>query len=403
MYEMLKIKNEWSRLRAVEFAAGLVRVASPSLSEGAAAALVAEEMRRIGYHKVVQDSAGNIVGVLLTAQAGPTVLLVSHMDTVDWKKDQWRHDPLGGEIVQGRLLGVGAADCKGGLAAQVYAGDLLKRSLLPLKGNLVVCATVAEKNGRSLGVRTLMEQTLPELEVKPDYAILGEPTGLGLYYGHDGWMEVEITVRGANPFHVDDATRSISRDLRGGGSPQGLRWEAREMSFHDTDAGRLGVIRADRRLASSESPQDVIDQLKHEARLVINGNENVALEVAVCQESDRMYTGKTTLVRQLVHAWSTDPFGPLVERARQSLAAGGCDVRPGKWELGRMGMGTAGGVLVKEFNLPTVGYGPGTEENAHAVDEWVETDKIAQAVYGTTLIAHSLVGVPVCGWTSDEI
>ena len=404
MYDILKMKNEWSRARAIEFASQLIRTASPSLSENAIANLVAQEMRRIGYDKVVQDSAGNVVGVLLGMQAGPTILLNSHLDTVGWNKDAWDHDPLGAEVADGKLFGVGAADCKGGLAAQVYAGDLLKRSLLPLKGNLIVSATVAEENGRSLGVRMLLEQTLPDLELKPDYAVLGEPTGLGLYYGHDGWMQVEINIRGANPFQVDDATRSIARDIHNSGGSSGwFGWEAHKPRFQDTSGGRLAVIQADRRLTSSESVDSAIGQLKHEAELVVNGSGSAAVEVAICQKSQRMYTGKTTLVRQLVNAWSTDPFSPLVERARQSLSAGGCDVRPGKWELGRSGMGTAGGVLLTEFGLPTIGYGPGDEQQAHAINEYVETDKVAQAIYGTALIAHGLIGIPVFGWTSDEI
>src|SRR5690554_6644858 len=98
MYDMLKMKNEWSQARATEFAGRLIRAASPSLSENAAANLVAQEMRRIGYDKVVQDSAGNVVGVLSGMQAGPTMLLTSHLDTVEWHKDAWTHEPLGGVI-----------------------------------------------------------------------------------------------------------------------------------------------------------------------------------------------------------------------------------------------------------------------------------------------------------------
>ena len=54
------------------------------------------------------------------------------------------------------------------------------------------CPVWSVENGASIGVRGLIEQTLPELKLKPDYAILGEPTGLGLYYGHDGWIEVDL-------------------------------------------------------------------------------------------------------------------------------------------------------------------------------------------------------------------
>ncbi len=66
-------------------------------------------------------------------------------------------------------------------------------------------------------------------------------------------------------------------------------------------------------------------------------------------------------------------------------------------------MGTAGSVLTRDFKVPTMGYGPGHEELAHADNESVEIGKIHEAVYGTASIVHSLIGVPVCGWTSDEI
>jgi len=92
-----------------------------------------------------------------------------------------------------------------------------------------------------------------------------------------------------------------------------------------------------------------------------------------------------------------------VERARQTLAAAGRATVPAKWRLGRLGMGTAGGVLVTEFDIPTIGYGPGDEEVAHQTNECVDITRLADAVYGTAAIAHGLVGVPVFGWTMDEI
>ena len=76
---------------------------------------------------------------------------------------------------------------------------------------------------------------------------------------------------------------------------------------------------------------------------------------------------------------------------------------PDKWKLGSLGMGTAGSVLLNEFKVPVVGYGPGAIEQAHATDEYVELEKISEAVYGTALIAHGIAGIPVCGWTLDEI
>ena len=63
----------------------------------------------------------------------------------------------------------------------------------------------------------------------------------------------------------------------------------------------------------------------------------------------------------------------------------------------------AGSVLVNDFKIPTIGYGPGCEAQAHERGEFVELEKMYTAIYGTAAIAHSLIGIPVCGWTADEI
>ena len=56
-----------------------------------------------------------------------------------------------------------------------------------------------------------------------------------------------------------------------------------------------------------------------------------------------------------------------------------------------------------EFHVPTIGYGPGSEDLAHASTNTWRSAKITEAVYGTAAIVHGLIGIPVFGWTSDEI
>ena len=409
MYRMLRDKNEGLKAAVVAFAQELVKTPSPSFEEAKVAGMVEAKMREVGYDTVVRDEAGNVVGVLFGREAEPTVLLNCHMDTVKPKDEaKWQGTPYSGRIADGRLHGLGAADCKGGLAAQVFVGALLKRSLLPLKGNLVVAATVGQERGHSVGVRALLQKTLPELKLKPTYAILGEPTGLGLYYGHDGWVEVEIRVEGANPFHVDDAARAILNDFDSTyrETRQTEPCEAVAMGqpqFEDVKGMRAATIRMARRLRMSEDVGDVVSQIKHNASLVAQPNGAFAVEVAVRQQNQKLYTGRTMLVHHVTHAWATDPFHPLVERSRQALAAAGLEARPGRWQLDRLGMGTAGSTLLKDFQVPTIGYGPGTEPAAHACNEFVEVEKVVEAVYGTTAVVHGLVGIPVFGWTMDEV
>lgn len=409
MYRILKRRNEALREDVVRFAGELIALPSPCLGEGKVADRVEAEMTALGYDRVIRDAAGNVVGVFFGREAGPTLLFNGHMDTVPpGDTAEWSRPPFEPAVADGRLYGRGAADCKGGLAALVYAGALLRRCLLPLQGNLVVAATVAEENGRSLGVRTLLGETLPAMDLRPAHALLGEPTALGLYYGHDGWMEIEICMEGPDPFHVQDAAVAVlglfDGDARRATGAEGVeQLSVGSARFEDGEGGRRATISLTRRLYPAEEAEGVLAEVRRHAELAVQGSGAVALQVAARTEMQRLYTGTTSLVRHVTHAWATDPFDPLLDRARGALAAAGCEVRPGRWKLGRLGMGTAGHVLVNEFKVPTVGYGPGAEEQAHAPDEYVELERLSGAVYGAAAVAHSLVGIPVFGWTSDDI
>jgi len=409
MYSMLKSKNNGLARDVVEFARGLVRVPSASYHEAEVAEIVERRMRAIGYDKVFRDGSGNVVGVIYGREAKPVLLMNGHLDTAaPGAESQWNDAIHSGRSEGGMLYGLGASDCKGGLAAQVYVGALLRRSLLPLRGTLVVAGTVAEETGGSPGVRALVGQTLKELELKPTYAMLADPTDLGLYYGHDGCIEMEVCVQGANPFHVQDAARAIVSGI-GARETIGAESEAREFQavrppeFADAEGTSRALIRMVRRLLPAEKEDDILCETRRSASVLAQSAGAVAVEVGVRKENRRLYTGHMTVVRHVTHAWATDPFHPLVERSRQALAAAGCEVRPGKWALGRLGMGTAGSALLDEFGIPTVGYGPGDETRCHAPNESVSEARIVEAVYGATAIAHALIGVPVCGWTSDEI
>ncbi len=409
MYTMLQQQNYAMQDDLIAFTKKMIGIPSTSLNEENVANLVEQKMKQLGFDTVFTDEAGNVVGILAGRENKPVVLLNCHMDTVlPSNSEVWDTPPYKAVLKEDKLYGLGAADCKGGLASQIFAAALLKRSLLPLEGTLVVAATVAEENGLSVGVRHLMDKTLPNLNLKPDYAILGEPSNLGLYYGHDGWVEIEVRVEGTNPFHVDDAAHEIMNDINLSVKSANEKKLIEEISImqplYDEYKGcRRATIRMARRVRESENIEQVIGQIKHNAQLIAQPTGAVAVDVQVRQEQQVMYNGSMTLVRHITNAWSTDPFHPIMDRSRHALAAAGCTVRPGKWELDRLRMGTAGSVLLKEYNVPTIGYGPGCETVAHADNEYVEVDKLSECAYGTAVIVHSLIGVSVFGWTSDEI
>lgn len=408
MYNMLKNKADRVKDNMIQFTRELIKTPSESLDEKKIAGLIESRMKELEYDMVFQDEWGNVVGVIHGHDSAPTVLLNAHMDTVTPDENQWANNPYDAVIENDKLYGAGASDCKSGIAAQVYAGAMLKHSLLPLKGNLIVAATVAEKNGRSIGVRALMDHSLPSIGLKPSYAILGEPTGLGLVYGHDGWVNLDIRVEGEQPFHVEDVANGIYRDLEENhpfrlNDNMGEVFNIQPPQFESRSGVRRGVIQMSQKLYQENDVEELLFNVKKNATYAAENYGAVAVMVDVRQEKQQLYTGKTVAVRNIVNAWTTDPFHPLIERSRQTLAAAGLAVKPLKWQLNKLEMGTAGGVLVNEYKIPTVGFGPGLIDQAHAVNEYVPLENIVKAAYGTAAVVHGFIGIPVFGWTSDEV
>ncbi len=406
MYTLLKEHANYLGSKAADFASELVRTPSPSLCENNVARLVERKMNQLGYDKVIVDDFGNVFGIIHGTEGAPTVLLNSHMDTVtpDEESGSWEMPPYSGEVSGGKLYGVGSSDCKSGLAAQIYAGYLLKRVLLPLRGTLIVAATVSEENGLSLGTRHLISKTLADMKIKVDYAILGEPTGLGLFYGHDGWAEFKIGLDSPNPNFLRDAANVVFQNLLNASEVRGIPGYTQLMNVEQpkfNPGNGDAYITFNRRLFPEEDTESLAGKIKEFSLQNVSRKQSLNVDVKIREEAQKLQSGQTMQVRYLSSAWETDPFSPLMDRARQALASAGCRNQPGKWRLPQLGMGTAGSILTKQFNIPTIGYGPGKEEAAHSENEYVELEKITEAILGTSSIVHSLAGIPVFGWTSD--
>jgi acetylornithine deacetylase len=121
---------------------------------------------------------------------GRSLLLNGHIDVVDVQPlDAWAHDPFGANFVDGFVHGRGACDMKGGVAAMVFAAEMLSRAGLPLAGELIV-NTVSEEESTGAG-GLVSARTL-----HADAAIVPEPTGLDVWIACRGSLLPTITVEG---------------------------------------------------------------------------------------------------------------------------------------------------------------------------------------------------------------
>ena len=132
----------------------------------------------------------------LIARVGPAVeggvLLSGHTDVVPVDGQAWSSDPFAVTAREGRLYGRGTADMKGFLAlALAAAPDLAAASLVrPAQ----FAFTYDEEVG-CLGAPSLIE-ALVRTGPRPAVVIVGEPTSMQVVSGHKGIATFKVTVTG---------------------------------------------------------------------------------------------------------------------------------------------------------------------------------------------------------------
>lgn len=166
------------------------------------------------HHRSRSDLITVVGDAPLTRIPGPRLLFCGHTDVVPvGDRSHWTFDPFSGEVREGMLLGRGASDMKGGLAALIFVAGLLQEfaSTLHLKGSLGVIASPDEESG-GLEVASLLDQGF----IKGDACLIGEPS-----YPHHpgagekGWAMMRVTVPGQPGHGSEQPISGVSAIRRG--------------------------------------------------------------------------------------------------------------------------------------------------------------------------------------------
>ncbi len=171
----------------IELLRSLVATPSVSGTEAAAGEVVAVQAREWGLD-AVRDAHGVRVEVR-GGLPGPTLALVSHLDTVP-PGEGWTRDPYRATIEAGRLYGRGAGDAKGPVSAMLAAAWDVAREQRLARGRLLVLLGYGEETRHT---------TMPAAVAGAgpiDAAIIGEPTNLDFAVAQRGLMMVDLVAAG---------------------------------------------------------------------------------------------------------------------------------------------------------------------------------------------------------------
>ncbi|MFI4860448.1 MAG: M20 family metallopeptidase [Phycisphaerales bacterium JB063] len=133
--------------------------------------------------------------LLITHRVGedrPWILFDSHMDTVTTQG--MTIDPLGGEVVDGKVLGRGACDTKGTGAAMLWA--LHQYQLGSDRPNNIALLFSVDEEIAMKGIQSFVKHDLPRLPWSPDLVVVGEPTEHVPVVAHNGCVRLEIITHG---------------------------------------------------------------------------------------------------------------------------------------------------------------------------------------------------------------
>ena len=364
-----------------QFLADIVSIPSLSGQERAVVQRIGDGMAAAGFDEVRTDGLGSIIGRI---GKGRTVIAMdAHIDTVDvGSRDLWSFDPHRAFVKDGRVWGRGTADQKGGMAAMVAAGKLIKQLGLEGDFTLLVTGTVMEEDCDGLCWQYLIR----EEKIRPDVCVITEPTGLKIYRGHRGRMEMEVEVRGLSahgsaPERGDNAITKMAPVVleiaklndRLKGDPFLGKGTVVVSQIRSVGPSQCAVpdgctIYLDRRLTAGETKELAVGQIEEIVR-------RVGGKVRVPVYEQAAWTGKVYPTEKYYPTWVI-PEDHAAVRAASAACRGLFGEVPAidKWTFSTNGVALCG-----MHGIPCVGFGPGFEAQAHAPDEWTPVEHLTKA------------------------
>ncbi|MBN1535724.1 MAG: YgeY family selenium metabolism-linked hydrolase [Anaerolineales bacterium] len=362
------------------FAQDLVRINSLSGQEGPAAKLVASKMESLGYDDVQIDRYGNVLGRVGNGER--SLLFDSHSDVVDvTDEEQWEIPPFSGVIIDGFLHGRGSVDMKSGTAASVYAAAMAKSQGLLSGKTVYVSCTVDEECCDGEGLKHLLE----ERQLKPDFAVICEPSANVITTGHKGKAQIVIKTKGVSAHgsapemgtnaiyemaEIIQRVEQTNRELMQKSGRKGTL----VMSQISSTAASLNAVPSecqvylDRRMVLGETNQTIRDEMER-----IIAGKKATWEIGTLYR--KTWTGEDIMYEPLHPAWEISLDHPLtkafIEAYRETF--GHAPEKFNYWDF------STNAVALIGKGIPTIGFGPGESKLAHMCNEKCAISQIVDA------------------------
>jgi formylaminopyrimidine deformylase len=325
-----------------------------------------------------------------------SLIINGHIDVAEVSEDeQWETDPFVPLVRDGLVIGRGAADMKAGLASALFALQLLKDAGIDLPGDLIFQSVIGEEVGEAGTLQCCQRG------YKADFAVVVDTSDLHIQ-GQGGVITGWVTVKSKQTYH--DATRrnmihaggqlfaasaiekmmkiicglqDLERHWAVTKSYQGFPPGTNTINPAVIEGGRHAAFIADEcrlwitvHYYPNESYEQVAKEIEEHLLTVANSDPWL-------RENPPLFTwGGTSMIEdrgEIFPSLEVDPNHSGVKKlANAHKMVSGIeaiiDVSPTVTDGGWLG----------DAGIPTVIYGPGQIQNAHAVNEHVSIDQLLE-------------------------
>ncbi len=349
---------------------------NPGGTEDEAAAVAVGILEGIRMAPEIVRGAGGRPSVVATLGDGDgsTLAWNGHLDTVPaGTLDTWRADPFGGEVIEGRLIGRGACDMKGPIAAALAAAAALRRAGIEGPGRVTFHLAADEELAGVHGTKVLWEQGL----LTQGSAIVGEPSELQVGLAERGGAWITATAHGkashgSQPDRGVNAIASMARYL--------LRLPEVLPDLEHPLCGRPTVNAA--LIEGGSAPNVVPDRCAIDIdRRLLPGEEDpdAVLAPFAALAADIRREHPEVDVRAEIREWTdaaeASADSDVAEAVRAATRAERGETPN---DVGFTGI-TDARFYINDARIPTVIFGPGSLSVAHTANEWVAVDDLVAA------------------------
>ena len=319
----------------------------------------------------------------LVARIGPEVeggvVLSGHTDCVPVTGQPWTQDPFAMQRTDdGRLYGRGVTDMKGFLAAVLAAVPTMRQA--GLRRPVLLALSYDEEIG-TVGAPSLVERLLAT-QPRPEAVVVGEPTSMDVVTAHKGVRSFRAVVRGrdghsSQPHKAANAVAAAARiaayiddlALEHAAAAADPRFDPPHTTFNTAmiEGGqavnivpRRCELRWEYRPVPADDSEAIVDQVRHFAQaevlpLLRRGSGEGEIEF---------------VAESLARALADEDGGPAEQLCRDLTGS----TAPAR----TVPFGTDGGHF-QAAGLSTVVCGPGSIDQAHVADEWIEVAQLDAA------------------------